>query len=151
MKRPSWGSLVLIGLLSVPILAEDGPDEMVSRITGNLVCTCGCANIVVRSCDCGLAAEMSAEVRQLVLDGKSEEEVYTLFEEKHGVQVLGAPKPEGFNLLAWILPFAALFFGLCIVVVVAKRLSRSADPNAGRKPPQIEAKYRRMLDRELRE
>ena len=151
MKRLSAPCLAMILLLSVPALADGGPDEMVSRITGNLVCTCGCANIVVRSCDCGLAAEMSAEVRQLVLDGKSEEEVYALFEEKHGVQVLGAPKPEGFNLLAWIVPFVGLFFGLGIVVVVTKRLSRTVDPNSTPKPPKIEAKYRRMLDRELRE
>ena len=70
---------------------------------------------------------------------------------KHGVQVLGAPKPEGFNVLAWVLPFVGLFLGFCIVVVAAKRLSRDPDSDSTPKPSRIETKYRRMLDRELRE
>jgi len=133
--------------------ADKAEKERVLGITGNLVCTCGCANIIVRYCDCGQAAEMTKEVAAMVADNRSDGDIYKAFEKKYGKHVLGAPKPEGFNVLAWVLPFLGLALGGVIVAVVVKRL-RTPTPENGpdqADQPVIDDKYRELLDRELEE
>ncbi|RPJ58226.1 MAG: hypothetical protein EHM23_18075 [Acidobacteria bacterium] len=149
---------VVLALLLIPVafgLAADVPTEKqrVKALTGNLVCTCGCANIIVANCDCGQAAEMTKEVAAFVRAGKADAEIYQAFEKKYGPAVLGAPKLEGFNVLAWVLPFVGLGLGAVIVVVVIRKLHprTTQEPEAELTPPEIDEKYRRLLDEELSE
>jgi len=89
----------------------------------------------------------------MVADNRSDGDIYKAFEKKYGKHVLGAPKPEGFNVLAWVLPFLGLALGGVIVAVVVKRL-RTPTPENGpdqADQPVIDDKYRELLDRELEE
>ena len=155
MKRLSLAVILALafGAVAGAPPAEKAEKERVLGITGNLVCTCGCANIIVRYCDCGQAAEMTKEVATMVADNRSDGDIYKAFEKKYGKHVLGAPKPEGFNVLAWVLPFLGLALGGVIVAVVVKRL-RTPIPENGpdqTDQPVIDDKYRELLDRELEE
>ncbi len=140
-------------LLTVALgFAADAPTEKerVAKLTGNLVCTCGCANIIVASCDCGQAAEMRKEVAAFVSAGKTDAEIYQAFEKKYGPAVLGAPELKGFNVLAWVLPFVGLGLGAVIVVVVVRKLHpKNAEPEVEQAPTEIDEKYRQLLDEEL--
>jgi len=154
MKRLS---LVLLLAICAPLAGAPAPNaaakERVLDITGKLVCTCGCANIIVRYCDCGQAADMTKEVATMVAASSSDADIYKAFEKKYGKKVLGAPKPEGFNVLAWVLPFLGLAFGAVVVAVVVRRL-RTPVPETGSPEadqPVIQDKYRELLDRELEE
>lgn len=155
MKRLSL--VLLLTLASAPLAgapaSETAEKERVLGLTGNLVCTCGCANIIVRYCDCGQAAEMTKEVATMVAANASDADIYKAFEKKYGKHVLGAPKPEGFNVLAWVLPFIGLAVGGVIVGVVVRRLRApvqdQGSPQADE--PVIDDKYRELLDRELEE
>lgn len=154
MWRPKAAAgLLLLLPLVFGIAAEAKTEkERVSELTGNLVCTCGCANIIVANCDCGQAAEMTKEVSAFVKAGKADAEIYQLMEKKYGPAVLGAPKLEGFNILAWVLPFVGLGLGAVIVAVVVKRLRpRNQEPEVEQVPPEIDEKYRRLLAEELEE
>lgn len=155
-RRKAVFGLLLWLLLPVLLgLAAQAKTEKqrVSEVTGNLVCTCGCANIIVANCDCGQAAEMTKEVAAFVEAGKADAEIYQLMEKKYGPAVLGAPKLEGFNILAWVLPFVGLGLGAVLVAVVVKKLRpSSAAPQQAEEPPaEIDEKYRRLLDEELSE
>ncbi|MFB3903633.1 MAG: cytochrome c-type biogenesis protein CcmH [Acidobacteriota bacterium] len=156
MSRPKPMSAVpaLLLLAVVFTLASGAPSEKqrVRTLTGNLVCTCGCANIIVASCDCGQAAEMRKEVAALVKAGKTDAEIYQAFEKRYGPGVLGAPKLEGFNVLAWVLPFAGLALGAVIVVMVVRKLHpKTAEPEFEPAPVQMDEKYRQLLEEELSE
>jgi len=96
---------------------------------------------------------MRKEVAAFVQAGKTDAEIYEAFEKKYGPAVLGAPKLQGFNILAWVLPFVGLAAGAVLVIVVVKRLRPSIpEPEtAEAKPPEIDEKYRRLLEEELRE
>ncbi len=159
MKRLSLGLSLLFPLLALAAPLDGAPGreaadkERVLDLTGKLVCTCGCANIIVRYCDCGQAAEMTKEVAAMVAADKSDDDIYSAFEKKYGKKVRGAPKPEGFNMLAWVLPFVGLALGGVIVAVVVRRLRTPVEESG---PPQtdeqvIEDRYRELLDRELEE
>ena len=156
MKRLSRLSLLLVWSACSGLWAQEvglTDEEKVARITGYLVCQCGCATQMVRSCACPTAIEVTQEVRKLVKEGTSEEAVFALYEEKYGPQVLGAPKLEGFNIVGWILPFVAAGFGIIVVVTMAKRLkpTQSESQEATGKPAVFNEKYRKMLDQELRD
>jgi cytochrome c-type biogenesis protein CcmH len=145
-------TLALVSLGSFGLYGQgDKARERVSKITNNLVCTCGCANIIVASCDCGQAAAMRKETAEFVQAGVADADIYLAFEKKYGPAVLGAPKLQGFNVLAWVLPFAGLFAGAIVVVFVVRKLRRKEDPAELEEHPEIDEKYRRWLEEELEE
>ena len=156
MKLLSRLSTLLVWCACSALWAQEtglSDDEKVAQITGNLACQCGCANLLVRSCGCGTAAEVTLEVRKLVAEGVSEEEIFAIYEKKYGPQVLASPKPEGFNILGWVMPFIAAGFGIVIVVTMAKRLkpTQNESRETTGKPAVFNEKYRKMLDQELRD
>jgi cytochrome c-type biogenesis protein CcmH/NrfF len=134
---------------------EPGENADLLRITGNIVCDCGCPPTLVRACSCSRAEQMTAEVRGLLDEGKTEEEIYAHYVAQIGPQVLAAPKAEGFNLLGWIFPFLAAISGGAIVAAVYHSLKRKkAMESADAGPPLGAAateKYREMLAREMAE
>ena len=127
--------------------------EIVSRITSNLMCTCGCPHLIGQCGDeCGVAPQLVSKIEQMMASGQKEDEIYLAFEEEFGASVLAVPKPEGFNLLAWILPFAGLLAGAILIFVVIKKLKPNEIPGAGeKKNVQIDTRYRALLERELSE
>ncbi len=151
MWRPKLAPVLL--LLAVGLgFAADAPmeKERVAKLTNDLVCTCGCAHLIVATCGCGQAAEMIKEVSTFVKAGKTDSQIYQAFEKKYGPAVLAAPKLEGFNVLAWVLPFVGLGFGAVIVVVVVRRLHpKNVEPEPEQAPPEINEKYRQLLEEEL--
>jgi cytochrome c-type biogenesis protein CcmH len=151
MKLRSWALLFL--LFRSPLLGSDSvQDQVVSRIASNLMCQCGCPHIIKQCGDeCGLAPQLIQRITQLVVSGKTEEEVYTVFEAEFGTSVHAVPKAEGFNLLAWILPFAGLLAGVVVVVLVVRNLKPEVDTGSEtEEAPQIDEKYRELLERELK-
>jgi cytochrome c-type biogenesis protein CcmH len=156
MKRLSAASVLLLWCACSALWAQEtglSEDEKVARITGNLVCQCGCANKMVRSCACPTAIIVTQEVRKLIAEGTSEEKIFAFYEEKYGHQVFGAPKAEGFNIVGWILPFVFAGLGTLVVVVVAKRLkpTQKESTETDRKSAGIDEKYRKLLDQELKD
>ncbi|RPI20977.1 MAG: hypothetical protein EHM61_25865 [Acidobacteria bacterium] len=155
MSRPKSVLALLMLCLSTVGWAAEAPTEKerVSKLTNNLVCTCGCANIIVASCDCGQAADMRKEVATFVKEGKTDALIFAAFEKKYGPKVLGAPKLEGFNVLAWVLPFVGLAVGAVVVVAVVRKLRpKGAETEAVEAmPPELDEKYRKLLEEEMRE
>ncbi len=79
-----------------------------------------------------------------------------LYRHKYGEKILSAPTTEGFNLLAWTMPFIALVLGGGLIVLVVGRW-RSNSPSApsGSKPAgelsSFDPELRRRLESELKE
>ena len=71
-------SLVVLGLLS-SAARGDVEWEDVLRVTDNIVCTCGCPPTVLSACSCGRAFEMNREVRGMLEESKSDEEIYEFY------------------------------------------------------------------------
>ena len=86
--------------------------------------------------------------------GETTEQILAAFTEKFGEKVLSSPTMQGFNRLAWIMPFAGLLVAGTILTVVVRRRSYataatldSAAP-AGGPPPgdPLRARLARELD-----
>jgi cytochrome c-type biogenesis protein CcmH len=80
---------------------------------------------------------MHRDVMALVAGGYSAQEIIDAFVGTYGEKVLMAPTKEGFNLAAYVAPFAALGAGAVIVSALIRRWGRA--PAAAPATPAIDA------------
>jgi cytochrome c-type biogenesis protein CcmH len=87
-------------------------DPFIIGIESRLTCTCGCTLDIYtcRTTDftCGVSPELHRQVAGMVENGMTAQEVVDAFVAEHGEGVLMAPKKEGFNLLGYFVPGAAV-------------------------------------------
>jgi cytochrome c-type biogenesis protein CcmH len=119
---PLSRSLLVVGLLLVlgspAQAAERTPQQAIEE---GLMCYCGCVDLTVRVCTCGTAATIRQEIVTRLANGENKEEVLAAFVARHGEQILSAPTKEGFNLLAWIMPFAVILIAATALIVFIRR------------------------------
>jgi cytochrome c-type biogenesis protein CcmH len=82
--------------------------ERVKDVERRLRCTCGC-NLDIFTCrttdfTCSVSPALHRDVMTLFDAGKAPDEIVQIFVAKHGEAILMAPKPEGFNLVGYLLP-----------------------------------------------
>jgi cytochrome c-type biogenesis protein CcmF len=106
------------------LLVPRSPVE--KKLRDEIVCMCGtCGRKRVGECTCGTAEEMRTEISELVAAGMSYDEVVDYYVKKYGSQeVLAAPIDEGFNRLAWFLPYAVGAIGIMVIGGVAIKWTR---------------------------
>src|SRR5512143_132598 len=113
----------MAGRSQAPVTARDN-DTLVKAIEGKLRCTCGC-NLDVFTCrTTDFTCTTSPAMHRLVLarldSGMTAAEVQAAFVRQYGEVVLMQPPKRGFNLAAYIMPFAGLLAGLVIVGLVIR-------------------------------
>ena len=103
-----------------------------------------------------VARRMKAFIRARIAAGDSKGEIKAKLVDDFGEQILASPPREGFNLLAWWLPFAGLGAGALAVGALVWRWSRSREPVPERvgepepaASPELDPALERRLDEEL--
>ena len=117
---------------------------------------CGtCGRKRIGECTCGLAAQMRAEVAQMVGQGRSREQIYEFYIAKYGSQEpLASPINKGFNRLAWLFPYVMGASGALMVGLVAFRWSRRSsdqEPTRASAASTDDPLLQQRLDDELRD
>ncbi len=112
-------------LLCVAIFSLLGAGDPVSRfseIGHQMMCICGCNQILLECNHVGCPASdgMRNELMAAVDRGDSDSLVEQSFVQKYGPTVLAAPTAKGFDRVAYIIPFVALFLGFGLVVLVIR-------------------------------
>jgi cytochrome c-type biogenesis protein CcmH len=132
----SFMGALLFAVVSYPALAQSPPhltaeqEAMVRRLEGMLIAPCCFANTVAEHRS-PLSDQVREEVRALVAGGATETEILDTFVAKYGERILAAPKPQGFNLLAYVLPMVALAAGLVVIAFTLHRhRPRPVEPSA---------------------
>lgn len=148
---------LLLALAQGPALGAAAPSFQ--ELEESLTCQCGCG-LTVHSCNhlqCPSAIPLRQEIREQMGLGLGKTEILAHFEQKYGEKILSAPTTRGFNLAAWVTPFALLLIGGGFVAVTLRRWRRAgpASPasHAGPAPPPAGPAnaLERQLERELRE
>ncbi len=126
----------------------------VSAISDQLICQCGCT-MVLSNCthaECMVRDTMTTLIEQKLAQGQSEEQIIQFFVAQYGEQVLASPPKRGFNLTAWITPFAAILVGGGIIYISVKKWvwqGRQSPTTA--EAEEGDEEYQRRLDKELEE
>jgi len=117
-----------------------------------LMCTCGC-NQLLGECNhvgCPESGHLRDELNAAINSGLSDQEILASFAAKYGATVLAAPSTHGFDLVAWVAPFAVFAAALLGTILLVKRWSANRLPAAQQVvDPSIEAlrnKIRRETD-----
>ena len=146
-------ALSAVLLSTTPVLADSAT---VSETADELICQCGCT-MVLSNCthaECSSRSAMTAIIEQKLAQGESKEQIIDYFVSQYGEQVLSSPPKTGFNLVAWLLPFAAILAGGVVIYLSLKAWVRRGNRHQADATGEIEEEdeaYRRQLKEELDE
>ncbi len=113
-------------LLAVAIcfsLAADTPSSRQNTLSHQLMCQCGCAQLL-GECDHVGCPDRDKELSELMTDiaaGMTDQQVMDEFVAKYGATVLAAPTTKGFDLVAWVAPFAVFAAALLGTILLIRR------------------------------
>ena len=96
-----------------------------NTIYKNLRCLV-CQGQSIADSNSDFAQTLKMVVKDLVNQGKTEEEIYNFLSEKYGDWILYNPKFNLGNLLLWVLPYLALVAGGMIIVLLIRKSSKKA-------------------------
>lgn len=110
-------------------------NQFFNAVSEELICQCGC-NLVLSQCghvNCPSAVPMRSKIEEMVLGQKSKENILKFFMTEYrfdgkapaGRAILSQPGTEGFDLIAWIMPFILLSLFSVVVIFIIRRSSKS--------------------------
>ncbi len=152
MRR--WKTSLLAAALAAVTFAQSGsvanltPD--VKRVGMRLACLCGGCKNSVGDCamlHCHYAGPARERIAKMLAEGMSDDQIVDVFVKEQGIRALVVPPAEGFNLLAWVMPFVAITFGLGVIWMFIRRFRR---PAAAPVPePELLDRYRERIEKDL--
>ena len=147
--------IAILFIAATFLLGADSPDTRVNTLGHQMMCMCGCGQILAE-CNhvgCTYSSRQLAEVREMVLRGESDASIKDAAVQKYGTTVLAAPTTSGFYIVAWIMPFAIFALALAAVVVVVRAWKHRnpppppGPPSAGSGPESLDS-YRELARKE---
>lgn len=79
-----------------------------------------------------------------IASGLSDQEILTAFSNKYGATVLAAPTTHGFDLVAWIAPFAVFGAALMGTILLVRHWSLGRKQVAEVRSPEMDAMRERV-------
>ena len=113
-------------LLLATSLISFTPQQLKSirKVEARIMAPC-CYTQTILDHDSEVAAQMRAQVEQMVASGMSEEAIQNYYKARYGERILVTP--DGWNgVIAWSVPWIALASGCAIVVLFIRRQKRAA-------------------------
>ena len=96
-----------------------------------------------------IATRMKAFIRARIAAGDSAAQIKAKLVDQFGPAVLAEPPRRGFDLLAWLLPLAALGLGIVVVGALAWTWSRRRESNIDPQSAELDPDLERRVDEEL--
>jgi len=123
-----WTRALQVGAVAVAVCFSLGATDAGSRYTDlnhRLMCTCGCAQ-VLGECNhvgCPNSAGELNELRVAIANNQGDQPILDGFVARYGAVVLAAPTGHGFDVVAWIAPFAVFGAALLGTILLVRRWS----------------------------
>lgn len=132
-RVPAVAAAVLVALTlwmpaTAPAVSTMGQREIEEALT----CQCGCG-LTVASCnhlECGFAVPARKRIAEALARGESPQSIIDGFKAEYGEKVLSSPVPEGFNVMAWIAPYATIVIAGSLMFAFFRRRARKAAAEA---------------------
>lgn len=133
-------------MLAVAVCFSLGATDAGTRynnLSHRTMCTCGCAEILgeCNHVGCSASTEELAMIRDGLNANFTDQQILDSMTAKYGAVVLAAPTKQGFNLVAWIAPFAVLLAGFLGVVLLVRHwtVGKTQFASVGGADPQMDA------------
>jgi cytochrome c-type biogenesis protein CcmH len=102
-------------------------EERYHKLVTELRCLV-CQNQTIADSNADLAKDLRREVRDMLVGGKTDEQIKEFMLARYGDFVLYRPPVKTTTVPLWIGPFVLLAIGLVVVAVMVRRRSRQAQP-----------------------
>ncbi len=90
-----------------------------------------CQNQTIKDSNAFLASDLRREIRHMLEEGKTDDEIYEFLVARYGDFALYRPRASGKTLILWIAPMMFLVFGaLALWRVVRRRMALPIDDEA---------------------
>ncbi len=144
MIRLVAAALVALALAGSAV-AADPPRQ--ADLEAEIVCpTC---HTTLDQSSSPIATRMKAFIRVRIAAGDSAAQIKAKLVDQFGPAVLAEPPKRGFDLLAWLLPLAALGLGIVVVGALAWTWSRRRESNTEPPSAELDPDLERRVDEEL--
>lgn len=131
-------SILLMSLLASVALAVDNEEPLedpalqarYEKIIDEVRCL-KCQNTTIKDSNAFLAADLRREIRHMLEDGLTDEQIFDFLVERYGDFALYEPRARGKTLILWIGPALFLLGGAFVLVnIVRRRMSLPIDHDA---------------------
>lgn len=106
-----------------------------------------CQGVSIADSPASMARAQLDKVRELVVQEKTDDEIYDYFVERYGEWALMEPKKSGVTLGLWVFPLILLAGGVLFIVASAR--GKPAAPVAGAPPPVEEDAFTAQVRADL--
>jgi len=123
MRLPKVLEAVALAVAICFSVGASSPNGRLYDLDHRLMCTCGCAQLLgeCNHVGCTSSTKELAELRTDIASGMSDQQIFDAFVAKYGATVLAAPPAKGFDLVAWIAPFAVFAAALAGTILLIRR------------------------------
>jgi cytochrome c-type biogenesis protein CcmH len=143
-------AICLLAALSLGQVSSELVTEDIRRVGSKLACLCGSCKNSVGDCAmlaCHYSKPAREKIKAMQAEGKSDQEIVDAFVKEEGIRALVTPPAEGFNLLAWVMPFVMIGVGLAGIWWFIRRFSRPAA--APEVDPRVMERYQDAIEKDL--
>lgn len=125
-------------------------------VADKIMCQCGCG-AVLSNCphtECGWGIPEKEFIGQELEAGRSADELIDYYVSRYGEKVLASPSKSGFNLTAWVTPFAVLItagVAVFFLIQIWTRDRRLAEEQLAPVLPELPEDKSRRLEEELKD
>lgn len=133
MKKAVFFAFIVIFLFSAVVFAQGGginpnnphgltPEQqaLAKEIQTELWCPI-CQGVRLDLCEQQVCQQMREMIDEMILEGKTKQEIIDEFTVQYGVVILGEPPKQGINLMAWVMPLALVLAGLGFAVWMSRK------------------------------
>lgn len=160
MKRTTWIfllALVLTTLATATVFAQGSApsDDEVNAIAKQLYCPV-CENTPLDVCPTEACRQWRELIRQMIAEGKSEQEIKDYFVLNYGARVLSEPPRTGLNWLVYVVPPIVIVAGIFILFramrswTQASKTEAKLDESDADEPSDDDDDYIARLEEELK-
>jgi len=158
MSRRALIAIAVLALtlgVATPSLASEAQPTL-AELENEVYCPT-CKSLLALS-NAPIAQRMRQFISREIAAGATKSEIKDALVDQFGEAVLAAPPKEGFNLLAWVLPFVGIVFAGGVIAFLVVRWTRAGrgggpgppgDPAANGRPETLDPELERRLDEEL--
>jgi cytochrome c-type biogenesis protein CcmH len=113
--------LVLAGTALSPLVSAQEPDyDAINRVAQKMNCPT-CTGINLADCRTQTCTQWKDQIKDLLAEGYSENEVVDYFVAQYGTQVLQEPPKSGFTVWLWLLPVTMIILGAGILFFTMRK------------------------------
>lgn len=135
------GAVIMLSASS----AWAAPEDIANDISNNIMSPF-CPGVTLHDCPSDTATALRERIKQMIVDGKTREQVMEILVAEFGDTIRATPPPGGSGLIAWVMPAVAVVGAAAVAFKLTRRWSSSSPGPAG---VPISASERSRLDREL--